>query len=465
MAVTEEISSPPLSPMSAAFASSSISILPVFKFEVPINEHSVIELLRNELVPFNDRLSSVLHTDKKSVQRWRKVDFNVKDLVVAPTFPSGLSPEEYDQHLHEYLSKIGTEVFPKDRPLWEVHIIKYPTTIGGGAVVFKLSHAIGDGYSLISLLMKGFQRADDPSLPLTFPNVSLRPKAVRTNGCGFTLKCFNTISDVGVMMLRGRCLKDHKTAVRSGKPQLHLEPIVVSTINLPLEDIRQVKAKVQGSVNDVITGVIHYAIHLYMFKKKEDLGGDRMTSMAMLNMRSLRSFDNINEMMKAGIWGNGSISLPTPIPTFVPEKHIDRDPLEFVVRAKKSMKRIRDSVLVQFTFPITKLLKRMKGAEGVAEFIYSTLNNTTTLITNVIGPNDKMAMAGYPISDFFYILTGVPQSIVFTVISYIGSLKVAVTMEKGFIDSQLFTLCMKEAFQKILQEACDKDCKGVRNPS
>ncbi|KAK9109141.1 hypothetical protein Sjap_017201 [Stephania japonica] len=307
--------------------------------------------------------------------------------------------------------------------------------------------------------MNVLRRADDPLLPLSFPNVSLGPKTARNNGCGcgFTLKCFNTISDVGVMISRGMYLKDHKTVVRSGKPQVHLEPILVSVITLLLEDIKQVKSKVQGSVNDVITGLIYYAIHLYMFKKEKDLRGKRMTSLAMLNMRSLTGFSNIDEMMKAGIWGNGSITLSMPIPTFIPEKHIDCDPLEFIRRAKKNMKRIRHSMLVQFTMPLAKMLKRVKGAEGLAEFVYSTMKNTTTLITNVIGPHEKMAMVGCPVSDFYYIVTGIPQRLIFTVISYLGSLKVAVTMEKDFIDFQLFTFCMNEAFQKILQAACDKN--------
>ncbi|KAK9136081.1 hypothetical protein Syun_015411 [Stephania yunnanensis] len=338
----EEISFPPLSPVSAALTTSalSLSILPVLKFKVLINEASLIEHLRNEIMPFNDRLSSMVHTDKKGVRRWRKVDFSVEDLVVIHAFPFGLSPEECDQHLLEYLSKIGTERFSMDRPLWEVHMIKYPTANGGGAVVFKFCHAIGDGYSLVSLLMKAFQRADDPSLPLSFPNITLRSNIVRKIngfgfGFGFALKCFNTISDVGAMLLRSRWLKDHKTAVRSEKPvQEHLEPIVVSVITLPMEDIKQVKAKVEGSVNDVITAIIHYAIHLYMFNKEEGFGGERMTSLAMLNLRSFSGFNNIDEMVKAGIWGNRSITVPMPIPTFVPEKHIDRDPLEFIRKSQ-----------------------------------------------------------------------------------------------------------------------------------
>ncbi|KAK9109142.1 hypothetical protein Sjap_017202 [Stephania japonica] len=376
----EEISFPPLSPVSAALTtfSLSLSILPVFKFnKVLINEASLIELLRNEIMPFNDRLSSIVHTDKKGVKRWRKVDFSVEDLLVIPTFPSGLSPEECDQHLHKYLSKIGTERFPMDRPLWEVHVITYPTTSGGGAVVFKFCHAIGDGYSLVSLLMKVLRRADDPSLPLSFPNITLRSKIVRkNNGFSFALKCFNTVSDVVAMVGRSMWLKDHKTA----------------------------------TVNDVITGIIHYAIHLYMFKKEEDFGGERMTSLTMLNLRSLRGFNNVDEMVKAGIWGNSSITLCMPIPTFVPKEHIDRDPLEFIERAKESMKRIRDSALVQIIMPVIKKLNHMKGAEAVAEFISSTMKNNTTLITNVIGPNEKMAMAGYPVGDFFYFVTGIPQA-------------------------------------------------------
>lgn len=49
------------------------------------------------------------------------------------------------------------------------------------------------------------------------------------------------------------------------------------------------------------------------------------------------------------------------------------------------------------------------------------------------------------------------QSLAVTMVSYMGNLKVVLSGEKGFIDSQLLISCMKEAFDKIYREACGKD--------
>lgn len=49
------------------------------------------------------------------------------------------------------------------------------------------------------------------------------------------------------------------------------------------------------------------------------------------------------------------------------------------------------------------------------------------------------------------------QSLAVTMVSYMGTLKVVLTGEKGFIDSQLLVSCMKEAFDKVYREACGKD--------
>ncbi|QHO09289.1 O-acyltransferase [Arachis hypogaea] len=63
------------------------------------------------------------------------------------------------------------EELPQSKPLWEVHIVNSPTSDAHGSVIFKLHHALGDGYSLMGALLSCLQRADDPSLPLSFPTL------------------------------------------------------------------------------------------------------------------------------------------------------------------------------------------------------------------------------------------------------------------------------------------------------
>jgi hypothetical protein len=102
----------------------------------------------------------------------------LEEHINVPEFPSDKSTNSYyDECLDEYMSKIAMEHLPQDRPLWEIHIIKYPTTNAAGTLVFKLHHALGDGYSLMGALLSCLERADNPSLPFTLPS-SQRPKSI-----------------------------------------------------------------------------------------------------------------------------------------------------------------------------------------------------------------------------------------------------------------------------------------------
>jgi hypothetical protein len=60
-----------------------------------------------------------------------------------------LSPEAYDGYVEDYISEIAMDQFPQNKPLWEVHIIQYPTTNAAGNLIFKFHHSLGDGYTLM----------------------------------------------------------------------------------------------------------------------------------------------------------------------------------------------------------------------------------------------------------------------------------------------------------------------------
>ena len=53
----------------------------------------------------------------------------------------------------DYISEIAMDQFPQNKPLWEVHIIQYPTTNAAGNLIFKFHHSLGDGYTLMGLLI------------------------------------------------------------------------------------------------------------------------------------------------------------------------------------------------------------------------------------------------------------------------------------------------------------------------
>lgn len=63
--------------------------------------------------------------DENGVTRWKKVKVNLEDHINIPSFPPKL--ELYDDYVDDYMSKIALNQLSQSKPLWEIHIIKYPT--------------------------------------------------------------------------------------------------------------------------------------------------------------------------------------------------------------------------------------------------------------------------------------------------------------------------------------------------
>lgn len=152
------------------------------------------------------------------------------------------------------MSEVALENHPQNKPLWEVHIVKYPTSNAAGNMVFKLHHALGDGYSLMGALLSCLQRADDPSLPLTFPS-SQRSSSKTTGGrggqkgifslvAGFYSSVCNTMRDVmSWSLLKSSLVGDDKTPIRSGNEGTQFLPTSITTVTFSLDQMRSIKDK------------------------------------------------------------------------------------------------------------------------------------------------------------------------------------------------------------------------------
>ncbi|KAL5992697.1 hypothetical protein ACLOJK_013616 [Asimina triloba] len=484
----------PASPSSHYISSSTLSltILAVFESEIPIPDSAALVLLRDHFLPINPRFSSILVGDDEE-KGWKRVQVRLEEHVKVPCFPPGLSPQEYDVHLQDYLSKVALEQLPNDRPLWEVHIITYPTSDAPGTFVFKLHHALGDGFSLMGALFSCLRRADDPSLPLTFPSSSATKTAAATaskksyvrtcskKASSVAVGCWYTVSDLVSSVLHSTLLEDDRTAVRSGVPRVEFEPVSISTVTFSLSRIVEIKLKAVGvsSVPETKTcrhpyvqfmlesiecglGTIFYGIQLYkqrmMGSKRSGNFTERTTALVLLNTRMVKSYQSVEDMLKKNTWGNHFTFLRVPIPSNSKDPHHE-NPLAFIAKAKKIIKRQRNSLAIYLTGILLETMRRIRGHEAVSRYIHSTLKKSSTTISHMVGPMEKMAIAGYPLKGLYFAVLGSPQgeSLQLTVVGYNGNLRIMVSAQKGFIDSQLIVSCIKEAYQNMYREACGKE--------
>ncbi|KAK0590262.1 hypothetical protein LWI29_024649 [Acer saccharum] len=178
------------------------------------------------------------------------------------------------------------------------------------------------------------------------------------------------------------------------------------------------------------------------------------TAIVLLNTRMLRSYSSVKEMVKPDAkspWGNHFAFLHVPIPKFTDSGL--SDPLEFIKKAQQIIKSKRSSLGVYLTAKLLKAVDKFRGPEAAAKYVHGTLKNSSMAITNMIGPMEQVAVANHPVKGLYFMVTGNPQSLTVTVISYMGKLRIAIGVEDGFIDPQKLKSSMENADDMMLLQA------------
>ncbi|KAJ6316093.1 hypothetical protein OIU78_019386 [Salix suchowensis] len=143
-------------------------------------------------------------------------------------------------------------------------------------------------------------------------------------------------------------------------------------------------------------------------------------------------------------WGNHFVFLHVQLPELVVSTELN--PIEFVKKSQQIIKRKRSSWAVHLTAAFVEIVKKLKGHEVATQCIHKTVLNTSMLITNMIGPVEKMTFANHPNKDMYFFLADNTQSLNITIVSYMDNLRVIVGAKKGFIDVQKLKSCIEEAF-------------------
>ncbi|XP_057435972.1 wax ester synthase/diacylglycerol acyltransferase 5-like [Lotus japonicus] len=452
----EEQITEPVSPVGQYFNSSvlRIYIIGILEFEVPIHDLQTMSLLQHVFLPINPRFSSIMVQGKNGEKRWKQVEVNLKDHVKTPIFPEGKTVEYYDKLFLDYLSTISVEQLPQERPLWQIHMINYPTNNASGTVIFKLHHALGDGYSLMGALLSCLQRVDDPSLPLSFP--SLKPSKTESLSkrrfSWMLSSAFNTASDFAWSVVKSSILNDDKTPIRAGDEGSDFQPISISNLAFSIDQIKDIKSKLGVTVNDVVTGIVLYGTRLYMQDMDSKSKTSNSTALVLLNTRNIEGYQSIGDMLNTktgGPWGNKISFLHVPIPK-LSETRIS-NPLEFIRETHNIIKRKKQSLAVALTGTLLDIEGKFRGQEKVAKHLRGTLTKSSAVISTLVGPVQQMSLANHPVKGLYFTLAGGPESLVISMMSYMGVIRVTLKTEKDFIDEQKLKSCIQGAFETILK--------------
>ncbi|KAJ4897511.1 O-acyltransferase (WSD1-like) family protein [Raphanus sativus] len=156
-------------------------------------------------------------------QRWVQTNVVVQDHIIVPKIQQK-KIENADAFLEEYVSDVMKIPLDTSRPLWELHLLDLKTSDAETVAVLKIHHSLGDGMSIMSLLLACMRKTSNPDELPSLPTASSRLTAgSRSNSrlrwlvkviCTAVMLMLNTVCDALEFILTTMFFKDTKTPIK-----------------------------------------------------------------------------------------------------------------------------------------------------------------------------------------------------------------------------------------------------------
>ncbi|WCJ17731.1 O-acyltransferase (WSD1-like) family protein [Euphorbia peplus] len=398
--------------------------------------------------------SSLLVRDKNGREHWRRTDINIDRHIIVVANES--KNEDVEKTVNDYMADLSVSTpLSFDKPLWEIHLMAEEKCL-----VFRVHHALGDGMSLMSMLSATCRKAEEDSeAKIIFGSSSGR----RGDGKGMDWRrvlveysetaWFSLVFCLEIL-LRSLWIRDRKTII-SGGDGVELWPRKLATAKFLIDDMKLVKNVVGNStINDVLCGVISAGLSKYLDHHSPNSiqEGQQLTGVAMVNLRKQPGLQGLDEMMKENSgcgWGNkfGVILLPTYY-------HKGLKPLQYVKNAQNMTSKKKKSLEAHFSSLVRSITMSWLGPKVAAFFNYRTLSKTTFSISNIMGPQENITIAGNPVTFIRLSSSSVPQGVLMHMVSYAGRADMQILVAKDIVpDPEFLAKCFEDSLLEMKQEA------------
>ncbi|KAJ7967477.1 O-acyltransferase WSD1-like [Quillaja saponaria] len=423
----------------------------------PVDVDAITSEVRNSIMVQHPRFTSLMVRDSRGREHWRKTEIDLKQHLIVIDQP--VSTKSNDElAVNDYMADLSTDAsgLSTDKPLWEIHLLT-----AHKCMLFRIHHALGDGVSLMSLLLACCRKVDDPdALPMVVTGSSTKRRKRtwwdwRVLWGILTMVWFNFIYVVE-FILRSLWLCDRKTAITGGAG-VELWPRKLATARFSLEDMKVVKKTVaNGTINDVLFGIISSGISRYLDHRAPNAlqDGFRVTGVAMVNLREQRGLQDVSNLMRGNSgtrWGNkfGIVLLPVFY-----QRSGGSDPLAYLKRAKVMIERKKQSVEAHFSYKIGDFVMSYLGAKLAGMLNYRILSNTTFTISNVLGPQEEIMIGTNPVTFLRVTLSGLPHALTMHMLSYAGKADMQILVAKDIIpDPEFLAKCFEDALLEMKEMA------------
>ncbi|KAL9229000.1 hypothetical protein vseg_004519 [Gypsophila vaccaria] len=455
----EEDEEEPLSPGSVIFhrPTFDIHILAILGCMVPINVDVIKHKLPLTLLK-HPRFSSLVVGDasKGEELRWVRTEVDINKHIIIPKIDTKYikSPEKY---VEDYIYELSKSTLDRSRPLWDLHILQFHPSgdvydsAEANIGLFRIHHSLGDGSSLVSLLLALTRKTSDPtalpSIPVRKPRGGRGARGGRFWGrvlglWNVLMLGWNTLVDVAMFVVTMLFLKDDSPLK---VPPRVFSPRRVVYRMVSLDDLKMVKNAMGTTINDVALGITEAGLSMYLSRKYENEGNKfesreqinkflkkiRLRSVLLINIRPSGGIQALSDMMEKNAeakWGNavGYVLLPISLA-------LRDDPLDYIREAKATVDRKKNSLEALYTYTIAELVMRLFGTK-VASAMSNRINSHTTMcFSNLVGPLEEIGFYGHPLAFIAPTSYGQPHGLMINFQSYVNKMTIVVSVDEDTI--------------------------------
>ncbi|KAK8960694.1 O-acyltransferase WSD1 [Platanthera guangdongensis] len=437
----------PLSPTARLFLQPNFNchIIAILGFAKIIAADEMKAGLQATLVR-HPRFSSVQvsQNSRKDKPRWVPTKVNLDDHLFYPELgpAAAVSASDHaagDRFVEDYATTLCQTPLDPSRPLWDLHFLSIRTTeAAAGVAIFRIHHSLGDGISLMSLLLACTRKTSDlESLP-TLPEARRRPAAA-ASGVGawvflfwlwnFVVYAWNSLAGSLLYVASTFFLKDTRTPI-SGSEGVEFRPKRFVHRIVSLDDVKAIKCAMGCTINDVLLGVTSAALSRYLSRIYDGHLPQslRIRTSMLVNIRPTSGINALAEMMKKGSdarWGNRLGYMLLRFPVMMCE-----DPLDYIRKGKEVAEKKKNSWEAIFTYTSGLLIVKCLGFKVITAMCHRIISNTTLSFSNVVGPTEEVSLFGSPLVYIAPSVYGHPQALSIHFQSYQNKLTVAMAVDE-----------------------------------
>lgn len=478
----------PLSPGSRMFHEPdfNIHVLAIMGCKTMISVDVVKKQLPLTLVK-HPRFSSLVVMDQKPGKqmkmKWVRTEVDMEKHIVTPFIDPSTkaSVESADKFLEEYIHHLTKTKLDSSRPLWDLHLLNLRTSEAESVGIFRIHHSLGDGMSLMSLLLACTrQMADSTALP-TIPgnNSSVKKRAGSGSKWMFwgflmavwwavRLSC-NTVVDFIMFLVTSLFLKDTATPLK-GRPGVEFTPRKIIYKIVDLDDFKLIKNAMDATINDVALGITQAGLSRYLNRayeksdaKKNCLNNIRLRATLLINVRAVTGIQALADMMekdKEARWGNwvGYVLLPFRI-------GLRDDPLDYIRDAKAIVDRKKHSLEAVYTYTISEIFLKLLGVKIADALSHRVFANTTLSFSNMVGPVEEIGFWGHPMAFLAPSCFGQPHALMINLQSYNNKMAIALSVDAETIPDPHQLADDIIGSLKLVKDAVTAKQRAERTPS